>query len=246
MYALIQGISMVIYVIILTLYGKRYGFSRPKSLLLGSLAVSIGYVLILLMTWIENGFKNFGAQNAIRSYFFVPLLVYLVAKALKVDFRKFGDMLAYPGMVWYGIGHIACIAEGCCHGFEYKQGTVMYDIAYALTKTNMLPQQIFETIGAFIIAAILYGVGYKYKFQTKGYMYYIMLMLYGSQRFIFEFFRDNEKLIVFKDMASADGQIGISNLALWAFAMFIEGAILLTVFVYRDKKKEKESELVAV
>ncbi len=245
MYALIQGIAMLIYVIVLTLYGKAYGFSRPKSFLLGFLAVSIDYCVILLMTWVESGFQNFGAQNAVRVFVFNPLLIFLVAKAVKIDFRKFLDYNAFPGMLWYGLGHIACITEGCCHGFEYKQGTTMYSIAQALTGTNMLPQQIIETIGALLIAAILLIVGMKYKFQTKGYMYLIMLILYGSQRFIFEFFRDNNKLIIIKDMVSADGQIGISNLAFWALAMFVEGVILLSVLVYVDKKKAKESELVA-
>lgn len=246
MYNAIQGIAMVIYVVVLTLYGKNYGFSRSKSFILGFLAVSIDYVVILLMTWVENGFQSFGAQNAVRVFVFNPLLIYLVAKAFKIDFRKFGDYNAFPGMLWYGLGHLACIAEGCCHSFAYNEGTFMYKVAYALTGTNMLPQQIFETVGALLIAAVLLGVGFKYKFNTKGYMYYIMLILYGSQRFFFEFFRDNNKVIVIKDMVSADGQIGISNLALWALAMFIEGAVLLTIIVCYDKKHKNKSEISAV
>lgn len=246
MYNIIQGLAMVIYIIVLAFYGKNYGFSRSKSFILGFLAVSIDYVLILLITWVENGFQSFGAQNAVRVFVFNPLLIYLVAKAFKIDFRKFGDYNAFPGMLWYGLGHLACITEGCCHGFAYNEGTFMYKVAYALTGTNMLPQQIFETVGALLIAAVLLGVGIKYKFNTKGYMYYIMLILYGSQRFFFEFFRDNNKVIVIKDMVSADGQIGISNLAFWALAMFIEGAVLLTIIVCFDKKREKKKEITAV
>ncbi|MBE6812203.1 MAG: prolipoprotein diacylglyceryl transferase [Ruminococcaceae bacterium] len=239
MYALIQGIAMLIYVIVLTLYGKAYGFSRPKSFILGFLAVSIDYVVILLMTWVENGFQGFGAQNAVRVFVFNPLLIYIVAKIMKVDFRKYLDYNAFPGMLWYGLGHFACLTTGCCQSFTYKEGSFMYDIAHALTGTGMLPQQILESVGALLIAGILLAVGIKYKFKTNGYMYLIMLMLYGTQRFFFEFFRDNEKLIVIKDMVSANGQIGISNLAFWAAAMAIEGAILLAVMVIYDKKHKK-------
>ena len=229
---------MLIYVITLTFYGKYYGFSKSKSFLLGIIAITVDYIMILVLTWIENGFVNFGAQNAVRVFVFNPLLIYIVAKIMKVDFRKFCDYNAFPGMLWYGLGHLACIYAGCCQGFEYIEGTTMYNIAYALTGTNMLPQQLIESVGALLIAAILLGIGIKYHFKTNGYMYYIMLILYGSQRFIAEFFRDNEKIIVFKEMASSLGQIGLSSLSLWALAMLIEGVILLGIIVYIDKNKQ--------
>ena len=245
MYALIQGIAMVIYMIVLTFYGKYYGFSRGKSFILGVLAVSVDYVVILLVTWIESGFQNFGAQNAVRAFVFNPLLIFLVSKAMGISYRKYCDYNAFPGMVWYGLGHIACITEGCCHSFEYAEGTFLYKVAYTLTGTNMLPQQIFETIGALLIAAILLAIGIKYKFKTNGYMYYIMLILYGSQRFIFEFFRDNHKIIVFRRLYSGNGNLGISSLALWALAMFVEGVICLGVLYCIDKKRKKTEAKVA-
>ncbi len=240
MYDLIQGIAMVVYVIVLTLYGKYYGFSKIKSFVLGLIALSVDYTLILVLTWVENGFTNFGAQNAVRVFAFNPLLIYIVSKLMKVDFRKFNDYNAFPAMLWYGLGHFACLSAGCCSGFAYNEGTTMYKIAYALTKTNMLPQQIMESIGALIIAAILLVVGVKYKFKTNGYMYYIMLILYGSQRFLFEFFRDNKKIIVFGEMVSANGQFGLSSLSLWALAMFIEGVVLLAIIICYDKTKAKK------
>lgn len=64
--------------------------------------------------------------------------------------------------------------------------------------------------------------------------------LYGSQRFIFEFFRDNNKVIVFRRLYTANGNLGISNLALWALAMFVEGVIFIAVFYYIDKKRKNQ------
>lgn len=246
MYNLIQGIAMAIYVIVLTLYGKAYGFSRWKSFLLGAIAVTVDYFVILFVTWVENGFQSFGNQNAVRVFVFNPLLIYLVAKIMKVDFRKYSDYNAFPAMVWYGLGHFACLAESCCRGYAYYEGTFMYKVAYALTGTNMLPMPIIESVGALITAAVLLGIGIKYKFQTKGYMYYIMLIIYGSQRFIFEFFRYNQKVIIFREMVSARGNFGISNLALWALAMLVEGVVLLTLFVRMDKKREQENSAASL
>lgn len=236
---------MLIYIVVLTLYGKKYGFSKIKSFLLGIIAVAVDYSAILILTWIENGFRSFGAQNAVRVFVFNPLFIYIISKLMKVDYRKYCDYNAFPAMVWYGLGHFACLTTNCCCGFAYHEGTTMYQIANFLTGTNMLPQQIFESIGALTIAAVLYGIGIKYKFQTKGYMYYIMLILYGSQRFIAEFFRDNNKLIIFGEMTSADGYIGISNLALWALAMLVEGVILLVLTVRWDKKHSKENQAIS-
>lgn len=238
MYDLIYGIATVLYIVVLTFYGQAYGFSKLKSFVLGTIAVVVDYFVILFVTWVESGFQNFGNQNAVRVFVFNPFLIYVVAKLMKVDVRKFSDFNAFPAMVWYGLGHFACLAANCCRGYAYYEGTFMYKVAYALTGTNMLPQPTIESIGALAIAAVLLAIGIKYKFQTKGYMYYIMLILYGSQRFFVEFFRNNQKVIVFREMTSAKGNFGISSLALWALAMFIEGVIILTLLVRWDKKQE--------
>lgn len=245
MYDLIQGIAMVIYIAVMAFYGKRYGFSKRKALLLGVIAIAVDYFAIMLLTWIENGFKAFGAQNAVRVFVFNPLFIWIVSRLFKVDYRKYCDFNAFPGMVWYGLGHLACLTTNCCRGFAYHEGTFLYKVAYLLTGTNMLPQQILESVGALLIAAILYGISRKRKFQTNGYMYYLMLILYGSQRFIAEFFRDNKKIIVFGDMVSADGVIGLSSLSLWALAMFVEGVILLTITVLVDRKRKQRALLAA-
>ena len=95
-------------------------------------------------------------------------------------------------------------------------------------------------------AMVWYGLGHFSCLATNcchGFAYYIMLILYGSQRFVAEFFRNNYKLIVFTEMSSASGVIGISNLALWALAMFVEGVIILTIMVRRDRKQRQEELL---
>lgn len=236
MYGLIQGLAMVAYIVAFIFYGKNYGYSKLKSLFLGVTAVMVCYVAIILLTWIENGFEKFGAQNAVRVFVFCPLFIYIVSNIVNTDFRKYLDFNAFPAMLWYGLGHLACLTAGCCNGFRYYEGTPMYRIANALTGTNMLPTQWIESLAALLTAGVIFYISKKKNFQTKGYTYYIMLILYGTQRFIFEFFRENRKLIVFAPLNSADGDFGISNLAIWAAAMAVEGALLLALSVRKDRK----------
>lgn len=241
MYALIQGLAMVAYIITFILFGKGFGFSRIKSLLLGLIAASVSYLVIILITWVDNGFTGFGAQNAVRGFVFFPFLIYFLAKASHTDYRKLCDFNGFPGILWYGLGHLACLTEGCCHGFAYYEGTTMYKIAYALTGTNMLPNQLVESIAALITAAVLLIIIIKKKFQAKGYTYFLMLIIYGTQRFFFEFFRDNKKIIVFSELKSANGQFGISELAIWSLAMVVVGVIFLVCMKAKDKKLAQQT-----
>jgi len=67
----------------------------------------------------------------------------------------------------------------------------------------------------------------KTQFITNGELYPLMMMLFGSTRFIWEFFRDNEKLF-----------FGISNLAIHALIMGVVGtAWYLTI---RDRNANKQ------
>lgn len=241
MYALIQGLAMVAYIITFIFFGKGFGFSKIKSLLLGSIAASVSYLVIILITWVDNGFTQFGAQNAVRGFVFFPFLIYFLAKASRTDYRKLCDFNGFPGILWYGLGHLACLTEGCCHGFAYYEGTTMYKIAYALTGTNMLPNQLVESIAALITAAVLLIIIIKKKYQTKGYTYFLMLIIYGTQRFFFEFFRDNKKVIVFSELKSAKGQFGISELAIWSLAMIVVGVVFLVCMKAKDKKLAQQA-----
>jgi prolipoprotein diacylglyceryltransferase len=65
------------------------------------------------------------------------------------------------------------------------------------------------------------------------------MITFGAVRIVTEFFRDNYKVIKFTAMEQADGYIGISSLAIWAFLMMSEGIILFFIFKKINEKKEK-------
>ena len=251
MYNTIQALSVVISLLFGTFYGQKYGFGKFKSFLITLFTQVAGFAGIFVLTWIESGFKKFGSQNAVRVYVLCTFFVWLEHKIFKVDFRKCLDFQGITPALGYGIAHLACLFPRCCFGFQYVEGSTMYKIANALTGTNQLPMQLWESLYALLLFAVLLIVAYKGKFNGSGKLIAWFQIFFGAGRFGWEFLRDNKKLIILapmKDAVSveAHGAVwGISNLALWAAATFIVGIITLIILNSFDKKKIKEPALNA-
>ena len=208
---------------------------------------------IFFITWVSYGFSSFGAQNAVRGYVLLPLIMWLENKIFDIDFRELCDRCAVGPLLAYAVGHIACIFAGCCHGFEYEEGTAAYLVAQKLTGTNMLPQQLFESLSAFITCAILFIIFIRKKQDMGGRLLFVMIISYGVQRFFWELLRDNKKLIIIKEMTGAiehnsdgiQGYWGLSELSFWAIAMVVEGIIFLVALHIRDKKAAQATAVTA-
>lgn len=242
MYTAIHILSMVISVIFNTYYGYKLGLSKGKAALSSAFSLALLYITMILIPWVESGFTAFGAQNMVKTYAFAPLIFVIDCLVFKIDFKKISDMHAIWPMLLHGISHLACIPEGCCGGYQYLEGTKMYDFAYALTGTNMIPNQLFESLAALVIAALMFFIAWKKKFNLNGRLFYVMLIIYGINRFGWEFLRDNDKVIVFGKMTNAiSGDFGISNLAFYCIAMILVGIIFLVAFSIIDKKKKTQT-----
>ncbi len=248
MYSLIQAISIVIWIVFYMFYGKHMNLSKPKSLIVSLYSFILTYFGIFLLTWIESGFKNFGNQNAVRAFTLIVPILWTEKKIFGLDFRKNLDYQSLWPMIWYGFGHFACMYPYCCHSFHYYEGTTLYNISHFLTGKDMFPQQLCEGICALLIALVLWLILRKHNYYIGGRAFFIMLLLYGAQRFLWEFFRDNEKVIVFKEMSFAFSSSGnqavwgISNLAFWALFMVAIGIIGLAVLNHTDKKAAKQEQ----
>ena len=238
MYGLVQGLAAVAYMIFFTWYGKKFNISRIKSFLLGAAGMVIYLILVKFLAWAETGFKEFGAENGIRVYVLLPIFMYALAKFAKVKPTKLFDMEAAACVLMYGLSHLACIFQGCCQGFQYYEGTPMYNLAMKLTGTNMLPVQLGESISALLVFALVYAVGHIKKYDTHGYLLCIWYIVFGTERFFWEFLRDNLKVFKIAPLTQTDGYIGISNLAIWSALMVLAGVILLFVFRHLEKKEK--------
>lgn len=240
MYTAIHILSMVIAVAFNTYYGYKLGLSKAKAALSSAFSLMLLYILMLVLAWVESGFKNFGAQNMVRTYAFAPLVFVVVCAVFKISYRKVSDLHAIWPMLLHGVSHFACIPEGCCGGFTYRNGTVLCDIANAMTGTNALPQQALESVAALLIGALMFLIAYKKKFNLNGRLFYVMIIVYGINRFFWEFLRDNDKVIVFGDFESAvNGSFGLSNLSFYCIGMILVGIVFLVAFRIQDQKKLK-------
>lgn len=179
--------------------------------------VCIVYPLVVLwmfiMFWMESGFTSWGGNNIVRIFVYVPVIGLPVAKLLKLDSKKTLSFLSFAPLLVHGVSHFGCVFFGCCHGYPCSFG--VYNPFY---QDFRFPIQPIEALTAVAIVVFLLLRARKKKYEPDGNEYPLMLILFGSTRFIFEFFRDNDKMFW-----------GISNLAIHAFFMFVVGLIWIVV-----------------
>lgn len=237
-YLFLETMAIVVYIIILTFYGKKFNFSIKKSLMYALTISAFNLLLILMIPTITNGFVYTGQKHAVRSFFLIPITTLLVSKIFKEDYRKLLDFQAVPMMIWYGVSRFSCVYCGCCGTFLYHEGSMIGEIAHTLTGTYYLPNQVFEMISAWIIAIFIIWCDKKKKFTNYGYPMSLVMIIYGVQRFFWEFLRGNEKIYIIARMPSSYGYLGISTLALYALAMTVSGLILFYVLKNQDKNMD--------
>lgn len=204
-------------------YCKKREIPIFKAIITTVLAYSITYIWIYILFWIESGFKNFGGNNIVRGFIYIPLIVYPVAKILKINWGKMCDFIAPCVCLSHGVSHIGCVFIGCCEGYPSKWG--IYNWRYL---DPIFPVQLFESLTAFCIFAFLLYWNKKRNYNTDFKSYPIMLMLFGSTRFLWEFARNNEKI-----------WLGCSSLSFHALFMVVVGAISLFYICNNNKKNIK-------
>lgn len=206
-------------------YGKKLGFPLWKT----AVTVFIVYPLVVLwmfvMFWMESGFSTWGGNNIVRIFIYVPLIGMPVARLLKLDGKKTLALLSFAPLLVHGVSHFGCVFFGCCSGYPCSFG--IYNAFYQEIR---FPIQPIEALTAVAIVIYLFYRAKKRNYIPDGREYPLMLVLFGSTRFLFEFLRNNEKMFW-----------GISNLALHALFMFVVGLVWLIVHNKKVLKKEKES-----
>ena len=86
----------------------------------------------------------------------------------------------------HAVGRQGCLLNGCCYGKEICE-TSFFATRFMTIPGWHIPTQLFESMGEFIIFAILLIVFPKRKFKGENFIIY--LIIYGILRFILEFFR---------------------------------------------------------
>jgi prolipoprotein diacylglyceryltransferase len=136
------------------------------------------------------------------------------------------SLLSFGPLLVHGISHFGCIFFGCCYGYPYSRG-----IYNPFHKDLKFPTQPIEAMGAVAVVIYLFHRAKKKNYVPDGLEYPVMLTLFGSPRFLFEFLRDNEKLL-----------FGCSNLAFHALFMFVVGVLWLVLLKKNSKRQQKAGE----
>lgn len=226
LYYMFHVIGFIATAIFTALYTRKFKVKIWRTVVLLACVYPLVYLFMMLLCWVENGFKNFGGQNIVRIFIWIPLFVLPFAYILKINYRRALNIVAPIPLVIHGVSHFGCIFMGCCCGYPWEYG--IYNPAL---KIRTFPIQPIEAITALLILVAVVFYCYKKKFSNTAKSYSLMLMLFGSTRFMFEFARDNDKLFW-----------GISNLAIHAFVMFIVGFVFFFFVNIKPKPDPLEPE----
>lgn len=208
-------------VFLLTLwYAPKLNLSRGKGLLIVLIVYPIIYVWMLVQFWIESGFTNFGGQHMVSMFIWIPLVGILAAKILKIEWKKVCYFMAPCIPLIQTVGHLGCIFAGCCQGYPAEWG--LYNIT---TGQYHFPIQPIESVIALTIVIILLHRSKKMNYKADAAHYPLMMIMFGSTRFICEFFRDNKKLL-----------FGCSKLSFHALFMVLVGIIWIAVDSHKNKR----------
>ena len=198
------------------IYGKHYNLQPKKSLIFTIVSYLLIYLWAYILAWVVNGFK-WGHHNAIRVYIWFPLVLFLLGKKFRIDFRTACEYMAPSTCIVYGIARLGCIFTGCCYGIPASWGMYSYS---ALEKC--FPVQLCEGLTSLLIAVIVILLAKKKKYEPTGKLYPFMLVIYGATRFVWELFSAKPRVL-----------FGITELGIWAFLTTLVGVVWLIIFKKR-------------
>ena len=125
----------------------------------------------------NGGFVYFGGMAAAA----VAAFVYL--KNEKQNFIKWADFMTPLLSASYALGRIGCFFEGCCYGKTC-------DLPWAVA--GLHPTQLYMALGEFCILGLILFIEKKKSF-FDGFLFLNWVLLHSVFRFVFEFFRDDDR-----------------------------------------------------
>lgn len=196
--------ALLIYIALcfwISIFQKKLKLSWVEIYLIPLGHVVIGWTCMWLLALVEVGFDMERAAN-MRLYgaiFALPPLYYAWAKWRKKDISRVMDMSSICVIFGAISGRLNCFTTGCC------QGVFNGSFRWPLREAELAFYGLFILIFAPKIA----------KGKTRGQVYPIYMMAYGTLRFISEFVREEFTT-----------QVGALHLAhIWSIISILAGAI---------------------
>jgi phosphatidylglycerol:prolipoprotein diacylglycerol transferase len=133
----------------------------------------------------------------------------VLVRRYKLPFWQTGDLMA-PGIaLGHVIGRLGCLLAGCCYG---KPTTVPWAITFTDPAASvnvgtplglpLHPTQLYDAGAELIILAILLGTERRWR-PYPGRTFCLYILLYAISRFIIEFYRGDERGVVFGTLSTS-------------------------------------------
>jgi prolipoprotein diacylglyceryl transferase len=250
MYGLMISIGIITAVYLFMKRGKDAGYDEDPLFNMAIIAIICGVIgskLLFILTDLPdiikepsiiikdfgNGFVFYGAVigGIIAAYIYVRIK--------KWRFLTILDLIIPSVPLAQAFGRIGCFFAGCCYGIETSSflGLEFNNSPFAPHDVQLLPTQVFSSIGNFIIFGILLWFDKKIKKRT-GQTGAAYLILYSIARFTIEFFRGDFRGTVLKIFSTSQ---------FICIFVFIAGIILMwKAPAVTEKKIEDTNEDVSI
>ena len=214
---------IIMVVLMLCFYQNRiYRITNWKLLIAVLLMVFTGFISVHLMFYIER--NAWGGRSFFGCVFMVPPVIYIYAKIVKIKTEYLMDIAGPVCAITLTLMKLHCLYEECCGGIiltEKANGIVI-----------RFPSQIIEAICGLIICLVLLHLQRKQEY--RGNIAPIFLIMYGTSRYILDFFRIDLTIIRFLEGTG----IYLTEGHFWALICIIWGLIWLN---HRRKKEYRLS-----
>ncbi len=115
----------------------------------------------------------------------------IYARVTKVDKWELARMLIPLVPFFHVLGRIGCFMAGCCYGMESETFGVVYTASLAAPNgVPLLPVQLYESVGEFILFVITSIIAWRPQRGDRAFCFW--LIAYAVMRFCLEFLRGDD------------------------------------------------------
>ncbi len=176
---------------------SKYGFVLLITTLIGARLIYVithvtNYNFITIFSVWDRGFSLWGAVIG----FFIPL--YFLTKESQESFWRIADSLTLPILLAFLFGHMGAFFDGVAHGsvtnlpwgITFQSAAVKYAVP-------IHPTQLYAFIYTFALFIAFWKTSRYWILKTEGFTFKMMLWSYSLFRFLEEFFRGDDVIMLF-------------------------------------------------
>lgn len=201
-FLIVGTIAMSIPILVMS---RNYQIKWWRALIVTVVLTLVGTVGTKVMFFIENG--SFEGLSFYGAVFMVPIAFLPIAPLFHIPYGKILDLCAVGECIMLALMKVHCLISGCC------PGRVLFVTAGG--NTVVFPSRIAEMITVLVIFVVLLRWALNHIHQGELYCWY--LLLYGSSRFILNFFR--------AEWAALSGKIPMGTV--WSVCAVVIGIVWL-------------------